>query len=549
MKLTTFAKVCITMFILAVCGGASWAYTQGHFDNMLQAVAAVPAKQPAPQPVQAAQPVQPVQPTQYAAPTAPAPSVREVIATTPAPAMPAMPVSKKEQVVISLDEWIGWKPIFDANGGLETTPNSIFGQLGLNVKLVVINDAVQSSNALISNNIAAAGYTLNRLAYLMDKFDRANTKIVVPFLCNNSAGGDGIIATRNIKSVEDLKGKKIVAPRFSEAQTLVYWFLANSNLSQAEMSAIAKDMILVNTPDEAAKVFFAGKADAAATWQPYLDQANDPNANSHTLITTKQATNLILDVLVFRKDFYETHKEWVAKFADGVFQAHQLYTTQFQSVRGMPMLNGVSDSEIAGMAGDAALANYAKNISSLEPGGVGPKVFQDMLVIWKRIGEPAKIGSYAEIFDISALKLLEAKYGATTVPAVSFTQEQRQAVSTKPAMLTRSLAIEFEINSAVFKKPQEAQAALDDIINQLSVVDNAIVQIEGNTSSEGARQLNVDLSYRRANAVFKYLVRYGIAPDRFNIIGNGPDKPVADNATQAGREKNRRTDVMLKAAE
>lgn len=521
-KLTRFAQICCALLLVAVVGAVTWFVKPELITSLFGGGGGDTTRQSEP---------------------------GLVTTTTSAPGMPALPAKKSKQVVISLDEWIGWKPIFDANGGLETAKGSIFDQLGLSIKLVVINDAAQSSNALISGDVAAAGYTLNRLAYLMDKFDRAKMQVVVPFLCNNSAGGDGIIAKKNIRSIEGLKGKKIVAPRFSEAQTLVYWFLHNSNLTPPEMDQIARDMILVNTPDEAAKVFFANKADAAATWQPFLDQANDPNSDTHVLVSTKQATNLILDVIVFRKDFHDNNKEWIAKFADGVFQAHQLYTTKFDSVRGMPMMNGLSDSEIAGMAADAALANYAKNISSLSSDGVGPKVFQDMLGIWKRIGEPAKIGSYAEIFDLSALKLLESKYATTTVSLPAFTPEQRQVAKAKSPIMTRSVSIEFNINSAVFKNPTEAREVLDDIINQLNIVDNAIVQIEGNTSSDGPRKANVELSNQRANAVAKHLTRFGINPSRFIVIGNGPDKPVADNETEAGRTKNRRTDIMLKSSD
>ena len=43
-----------------------------------------------------------------------------------------------------------------------------------------------------------------------------------------------------------------------------------------------------------------------------------------------------------------------------------------------------------------------------------------------------------------------------------------------------------------------------------------------------------------------YLVeKYGFPPERMRTLGNGPDKPVADNSTPEGREKNRRTDIRV----
>src|SRR5690606_18675263 len=110
---------------------------------------------------------------------------------------------------ISLDEWIGWKSVIDANGGLKTQNGSIFDQLGLEVELHIINDATQSSNALIKGEIDGAGYTVNRYAFLYPKFTENGVDVVMPFITNSSTGGDGIIAKSDIHGVEGLVGKKI----------------------------------------------------------------------------------------------------------------------------------------------------------------------------------------------------------------------------------------------------------------------------------------------------------------------------------------------------
>lgn len=95
---------------------------------------------------------------------------------------------------LSLDEWIGWKSIIDANGGLTTQSGSIYDKLGVKVNINVINDATQSSNALIKGDLNAAGYTINRTAFLSKKFTDAGKEVVMPYITNYSNGGDGIIA-------------------------------------------------------------------------------------------------------------------------------------------------------------------------------------------------------------------------------------------------------------------------------------------------------------------------------------------------------------------
>ena len=97
-----------------------------------------------------------------------------------------------------------------------------------------------------------------------------------PVFTNYSAGGDGIIAKSGINTVNDLLGKKIGVPRFSEAQTLVAWFVNKSDLSDADKQSIIDNMILFDDASETGEAFFAGQLDVAATWQPYtaMKQAN-----------------------------------------------------------------------------------------------------------------------------------------------------------------------------------------------------------------------------------------------------------------------------------
>ena len=150
---------------------------------------------------------------------------------------------------LSLDEWIGWKSIIDANGGLTTQSGSIYDKLGVKVNINVINDATQSSNALIKGDLNAAGYTINRTAFLSKKFTDAGKEVVMPYITNYSNGGDGIIAKSSIQNVNDLVNAKIGVPEFSEAQTLVVWFVNNSDLSNKAKAKIIDNLVLFSTPD------------------------------------------------------------------------------------------------------------------------------------------------------------------------------------------------------------------------------------------------------------------------------------------------------------
>lgn len=74
--------------------------------------------------------------------------------------------------------------------------------------------------------------------------------------------------------------------------------------------------------------------------------------------------------------------------------------------------------------------------------------------------------------------------------------------------------------------------------------DNRVV-IEGHTDSTGDPDFNRQLSKRRADAVGDALVTYGIAPNRISTHGYGDSLPVAPNETAAGRQENRRVEVVV----
>lgn len=453
---------------------------------------------------------------------------------------------------ISIDEWIGWATIVTANGGLKTQKGSIFDELGIKVNISVINDATQSSNALIKGDIDGAGYTVNRYAFLYSKFKENGVNAVMPFITNFSSGGDGIIAKDNIKSVEDLVGKKVAVPRYSEAQTLVWWLLNKSNLTQKEIDQIHKDMVLFDTPDDAAKAFFAGQVDAAATWQPYLTQAQD-TTGARLLFSTKAAHNIILDGIVFDQKFLSENKELISKFIEGTLLAMPTYKTDFKAVKNtMPLFATETDASIAEMAEDADLATYADNKELLT--STAKSLFVDMSDIWKAIGEDALPEAVDGAFETSTLELLSGKFEDKDVKEPSFTEEQRQKaqqVDNVESLLKKSVTIEFQPNSAAFLDAGQASKVLDEFVGIAKILDGSIIQIEGNINDTGIGESEAGkkLSHQRAKTVSEYLKMNDVDPTRFVIVGNGISKQVGDNKTEAGKQQNRRTDIFFKLVE
>lgn len=457
-------------------------------------------------------------------------------------------IVKEEQTLnISLDEWIGWKPIIDANGGLKTKKGSIYDELGLKLNISVINDATQSSNALIKGDLNGAGYTVNRFAFLYPKFKENNTEVVMPYINNSSTGGDGIIAKSEIKSVEDLVGKTIGVPRFSEAQTLVEWLLAKSDLSEKEVKQIRDNMKFFDTPDDTAKAFFSGELDAAATWQPYLSQATE-SSDSHVLFDTTNATSIVLDGIVFRKDFYDKNKEEISKLVEGAIKAENLYDTDMKTIKDtFPMFATSSEEDIKSMVGDATLSNGKTNVEYLKDGGTATALFNDMADIWTSIGEKAIKDDTDSLFTDEIVKEVATKFTNETSQNITFTEAQREEAkdqNNNDALLSQSLSINFETSSSAISS--DSYATLMEFANTAKILNGVVIQIEGNTDSNGNDELNKKLSQARAKSVATFLQMQGVDPTRFVVIGNGEDNPKGDNKTEEGRQINRRTDVFFK---
>ena len=446
-------------------------------------------------------------------------------------------------VRISLDEFAGWNHLLYANGGLITTADSIFAKNGIRVEFVIMNNATDSSAALISGDISGAGYTVNRYAFLQNKFDEAGVNVIVPYLSNYSNGGDGIIANSDILSVEDLVGKKIAVPRYSEAQTLVEWLIRNSSLTEEQVAQIRNDIVYFDTADETAKAFFSGSVDAAATWEPYLTQAAS-STDSRILFDTSMGTNLILTGIVFRNDFVENNEEFIVKFIDGALQANAMYKKNFEGIRQMPMFELMTDEEIAEMCSGASVTTWADNVSLLSNDAV--KMYKEMANIWISVGETANPGKAETAFTNKYVNQLLGKYPANDVTSFRFSEEGRQAatqISNNSALLTVTLNIEFQVDS--FKIARESYPELNEFAEVAQTLNGVYIQIEGNTAKVPGDN-GVDFSYKRALSVAKYLQALGVDPDRFIIIGNGDTNPVDTNETEEGRAKNRRTEVFFK---
>ena len=103
--------------------------------------------------------------------------------------------------------------------------------------------------------------------------------------------------------------------------------------------------------------------------------------------------------------------------------------------------------------------------------------------------------------------------------------------------------VTFDTNSTVVKPGLYTE--IDRVAGVLNRYPETLIRVEGHTDSVGSEEYNMDLSFRRANSVRDLLVQRGVNISRIETVGFGETKPVATNATEAGRQLNRRVEIKV----
>lgn len=104
-------------------------------------------------------------------------------------------------------------------------------------------------------------------------------------------------------------------------------------------------------------------------------------------------------------------------------------------------------------------------------------------------------------------------------------------------------AILFDFDSSEIRP--DAERALNDVAKVIAAYPGRPARIEGHTDSIASDDYNLSLSKRRAQAVMDWLSAHGVERTRLSSAGFGESKPVASNDDAAGRQKNRRVEIVI----
>jgi NitT/TauT family transport system substrate-binding protein len=450
---------------------------------------------------------------------------------------------------VGINTWAGHAPGIVANGGMKVGgASSLYKKkYGLDVEFVLLEDPSAKLAAFISGDIDIMWDTVDSFSREASALKEKGLKARAIIQEDWSRGGDGIVSLKSIKSVEDLKGKKIASTQYTPSHWLLLFLLAQSGLSPADRAEIEKNVVFTAEAPLAAAMFKAGKVDAAVTWEPDLSGAVAAREKeAHVLVSTTAATNVIADTLVARQQLIDTAPGAVQAFVAGWFDAISVMKEDPQSTNQLiaDALKLTTD-DVSGMLSGLKLTSYADN--ALFFGLSGPKSYFDSLfngafVIWRKKGVVTVVVDANDFRDSRFVGALAKEY-ATQKVEESFAFKDKPKVSDR-AIVNKSLSIHFTTGSEEIMPG--SYFTLDSLGETMLAFGNTYLQVEGNTDSRGNEQANKTLSARRADSVKEYLVKnFNLDPKRFVTVGQGSTKPLAPNETEDGRALNRRTDIKV----
>ena len=141
-----------------------------------------------------------------------------------------------------------------------------------------------------------------------------------------------------------------------------------------------------------------------------------------------------------------------------------------------------------------------------------------------------------------------SKPAPAPAPVVAAAPEPKPEPAPEPALETVRVELDVKFDFDKDRVKEESYGDIKNLADFMNQYPQTTTTVEGHTDSVGSDAYNQGLSERRANAVRNVLVnQYGVDGSRVNAVGYGKTRPVADNATDAGRAINRRVEAEVEA--
>lgn len=452
--------------------------------------------------------------------------------------------SKDDGVInIGVVTWGGYAGGQYFNEGFEASESSRFTkEYGIKVQFKVLDDFMASRAAWKAGEVDLLWCTIDAFPTEVNGLAEYGPKVV--FQADWSRGGDAIVVKRGINTSNQLMGKKIAVAFGTPSHTFLLYALDAGNLTVQDV-----EVVEVANAIDAAAAFKAGQVDAAVVWSPDDEDCVNNVSGSTILMSTKKASYIIADVFIAKETWISSHQKELKNLIEGwMIGAAEINESDVAKKKAAKILAaGLNQPEdfCYKAINNVRLCNLGDNkrffgIESWN-GMNGERLYDKMAKVYRAINlVKGPVPSFADISDASGLS---CNPSGDQVAEGTVTYKATDAVKAK-VVSTKGITINFLTGS--YALDANSKMIVDIKFTDIIQMSTNMIRIEGNTDNVGSREGNMSLSKKRAQSVKDYLVqKYGVSTSRISTVGNGPDKPVGDNNTEEGKEKNRRIDLLL----
>jgi len=503
--------------------------------------------------------------------------------------------------------WNAQFPLMYANGGAKTTKESLLDKAKLQVNIIRQDDCNKSIADIVKfaqeykSNPNTTGVFASYMGDGMPAFFAALSKELEPlgpeyqpiafYAMGKSAGEDKVMGPPEWQTnPKSALGKTCACyMRDGDMNILLKWAGDNDLKVNPDETTYDKDAInLIAANDfldacnkyitgykESRKVIKDGKkineeivvgVDAVATWTPGDVNIAEKKGGLVSIASTKEYASQMPNITITIKKFAYDHRtdienlimslaqagDQVRSFNEAKKFAANVSAKVYNEQNGdywLKYYNGIVEKDIQGLSiplGGSMAFNLQDAANTF---GMGKDGIDRYKIVYTTFGDilskmypelMATYPEYSKVVDKSFLQSVIANHPELlTGEAIKMTynKEMTKEVSSK------SYQIQFETGSSIIK--DGSYALLDQILKSSVVAEGLKVGIYGHTDNVGDASKNQELSLQRANAVKNYLTSKGLVNSRIEVKGLGQNEPIADNASEAGKAKNRRVQIVL----
>lgn len=477
-----------------------------------------------------------------------------------ASAQPARPAAEAKRppgrrtVKAALSEWPGHMALVLGNGGLRTQPGSAAAAEGLELEIVFIEDAAKKNGALQDGDVDFLWQTVDELPISLGSYKKAGVEVRAFVQIDWSRGGDACVASREVRTVEDIANRKSAMMMFSPDHTVFEFMITNSRLTREQVARVRENTRF--SPDDftfGRKLFTSKSVDVACLWEPDVTLALRGRPGAHRLFSTADASELVADVLLARKELLDSHPEVAAQVARVWFagvkqgEADKAAAAKLISSVVPRFKDELGYQQTLDALGWVKWTDLGDNVAFFGLDGQPPsfdRVYNQADSIWINYPQAEIKDRFAPVTlrdDRTVRRLWEA--GGRRSRARDGRYKAEVAL-TGTAVFTKPISINFPTSKS--ELDAEAMAITNQqVLPQLEIARGMHIRVEGNTDSLGDESWNQLLSERRAQAIVEYLISRGVSAERIVAKGNGSSRPITSNKTAEGRARNRRTDIVF----